>query len=181
MKQEQRNLAWCCLASAVAHGALIFLIAVNFKSVPGTNSPEYDSKENGSQEIDSEIVSVELLSKPADVKQEEKQSEAGASETEVMVTDAANSPQTDSQDCPNFFGGIGMEYQFDGLVTNVPGGYPAARAGILPGDILKGDTKYIRGEIGTAVNVVVIRGKKTLKFSMIREKICVAEEGKIKR
>ncbi|GEM_PF-6950616 len=181
MKQERRNLARACLASGIVHGALIFLVAVNFKNVPGTNSPEHGSEENGSQEIDSGIVSVELLSKPVDIKQEEKRPETEASETEARVNYNDNSPRTDSQNCHNFFGGIGIEYRLDGLVTNVPDGYPAARAGILPGDILKGDTKYIRGEIGTVVDVALIRGKKTLKFSMIREKICVAEEGKIKR
>lgn len=181
MKQDRRNLASACLASVIAHSALIFLIAANFNGAPCTNRSEYDSEENGSQEIGSGIVSVELLSKPADIKQEKKQPEIEASETEVLVADPADTPRTDSQDCPNFFGGIGMEYRLDGLVTNVPDGYPAARAGILPGDILKGDTKYIRGKIGTAVDVVVIRGKKTLKFSMIREKICIGEVGKIKR
>lgn len=169
MKSEQRNLAWTCLASAVAHGALIFLIAVNFGGMLGANSQKdgsekHDSKESGSQEISAGNIEVEILPKPTDVKQEEKLPEVEVFETEVMAAD-----------CPHFFGGIGVTHQLFGLIIEVPAGYPAARAGILPGDILKGDTKYIRGEIGTVVKVIVIRGKKTLKFSIIREKICITE------
>ncbi len=180
MEQERRDLVRAYFVSVIAHGALIFLITINFKGGSGANNSENDSKEDGSQEMGSGFVPVELLPKPADTKQKEKQAEdeneIETSKKELTATNSAN-----FQDCPNFFGGIGMTYNMLDVVTNVPDGYPAARAGILPGDILQGDTGQIRGEIGTAVDVVVIRGKKTLKFSMIREKICISEERKIKR
>lgn len=72
--------------------------------------------------------------------------------------------------CASFFGGIGIQESSFAIVTVYPG-YPADRAGILPGDEVL-STNEIRGEVGTPVTVVVIRNGVRIEFHLIRDKIC---------
>lgn len=171
MKQERQSFALAFLASAIMHAVLLFLL---FNLGGGIGSQGFDSQELGSKEIN-----VEIVPRQADVKKYEELAEQEVS-VEIRTTKADNSEQ-DSQDCPIFFGGIGIVMTtLLGRVLKVSEGYPASRAGILPGDFIVEDVKFIKGEIGTPINVTVIRDAETLKFSMIREKICVIEKGAIK-
>ena len=161
MKQKQR-LAWAFLASAIIHSALFFSLTLKGELL---NSQKEESDANN-QGHNSKTINVEILPKPMPAKQQFTEPETTLEIERV----------TNSQDCPNFFGGIGIRHNRLGVILKVINRYPASRAGILPGDILLGDTEYIRGEIGTAVDVTVLRGEKTLKFSMIREKICTTKK-----
>lgn len=161
MKQKRR-LALGFLASAIIHSALFFSLTLKGELL---NSQKEESDANN-QGHNSKTINVEILPKPMPAKQQFTEPETTLEIERV----------TNSQDCPNFFGGIGIRHSRDGFILKVVKGYPASRAGILPGDILSGDTEYIRGEIGTAVDVTVLRGEKTLKFSMIREKICTTKK-----
>lgn len=76
------------------------------------------------------------------------------------------------EQCEHFYGGIGIIEGVEG-VTEVYPGYPAALAGIEVGDFIKSG-EAIRGEIGTPVTVVVVRGLRTITFELVRDKICVA-------
>ena len=170
MKQKRR-LALGFLASAIIHSALFFSLTLKGELL---NSQKEESDANN-QGHNSKTINVEILPKPMPAKQQFTEPETTL-EIERVTIKNDKSKRTNSRDCPNFFGGIGIRHSRDGFILKVVKGYPASRAGILPGDILSGDTEYIRGEIGTAVDVTVLRGEKTLKFSMIREKICTTKK-----
>ena len=78
-----------------------------------------------------------------------------------------------SAPCENSFGGIGVEYDYLQVITNIPEGNPAFNAGMKIGDQIVTPLDYIRGELGTAVTVEVMRNNtEHLTFTMIRDKIC---------
>jgi len=161
LKQKQR-LAWAFLASAIIHSALFFSLTLKGELL----SSQKEKSDANNQGHNSKIINVEILPKPIYTEQQFTEPETTIEIEKVTI----------SRDCPNFFGGIGIRHNRLGVILKVINRYPASRAGILPGDILLGDTEYIRGEIGTAVDVTVLRGEKTLKFFMIREKICTTKK-----
>lgn len=61
--------------------------------------------------------------------------------------------------------GLGTE------VALVHKGYPADKAGLLAGDVLK-SVEEIRGEPGTQLVLLVVRGSKEFEVTLTREKIC---------
>lgn len=94
------------------------------------------------------------------------------------------------------FGGIGVNVDQDphGLrVVDVYPGYPAAKAGLQQGDVivkvgprsLVGRSSdfaaaLIKGRVGTRVRITVVRGSRTLTFSIVRANVVVpVAEGKI--
>jgi C-terminal processing protease CtpA/Prc len=170
LKQKQR-LAWAFLTSAIIHSALFFSITLKV----GLLFSQKEESDANNQGRNSKIIKVEILPKPIYTEQQLTEQET-TMEIERVTVKTDKSKRTNSRDCPNFYGGIGVLHNEFGIILKVVDGYPASRAGILPGDILLGDTEYIIGEIGTAVDVTVLRGEKTLKFSMIREKICTTEK-----
>lgn len=84
-------------------------------------------------------------------------------------------PKKVEESCKQSFGGIGVEYQLDGLITTVYAGYPAAAIGLLEGDIIRSSLKEIRGEIGSDVTVLIQRGVEMLPVTMTRAKICIED------
>ncbi len=85
--------------------------------------------------------------------------------------------QEDLTKCEPSFGGIGislMGVDLTLIVLEAHKYYPAERAGIRAGDLLKGiSLSEIRGEVGTPVRVEVIRDGVPLTFNLIRGKICL--------
>lgn len=78
-------------------------------------------------------------------------------------------------ECKDFFGGIGVTFDlFDRTISEVHKGYPAERAGIRVGDRLS-SIEPIRGEPGTKVEILVIRGEQEILMEITREKICLEE------
>lgn len=57
-------------------------------------------------------------------------------------------------------------------VSIVPKGYPADKAGLIPGDVIEGDPLRFRGEIGSPITVQVVRNGRKINFNMNRVKIC---------
>lgn len=81
-------------------------------------------------------------------------------------------------DCDNFYGGVGIvqSYGPNGyVIQEVYEGYPAARAGLQPGDELL-PTEEIRGEVGTPVVLKIKRHGQIIVFDLIRDKICTSEK-----
>lgn len=170
MEQKPRNLTWAFLASMITHLMLLLLLS-NLGGGAGANRQRADHEGPSAEENAHEGISVEIITKQADTNEKE----AADKEAGIEVRAAkANIPEEDIlRACPYFFGGIGLVFHGSGFVIEVPDGYPAARAGILPGDIVKESVEFIKGEVGTPVEITVFRGKKTIKFSLIREKICI--------
>jgi len=79
------------------------------------------------------------------------------------------------KDCKYWFGGIGVTYDYrDESVVNAYDGYPAERAGITRGDIVTAaNGGEIRGDVGTVVELKVVRNGEVFYVSVIREKICL--------
>ena len=179
---QKRRMSSAFLASTLIHAALILLITghLTLGGMLGLNGSKADSAGKGSQGISADDVPVELLPNPADEKKEKDKPKIEKSKPDITTADPANVPPGDSQKCPDFYGGIGIILGTDGFIIEVADGYPAARAGIVPGDVIEGDTKYIKGKIGTPVDVVILRDGKTLKFSLIRAKICITKKKEIK-
>lgn len=91
--------------------------------------------------------------------------------------------QKDTEQCRDdsySFGGIGL--RFENLpdsrlrVVEVPEGYPAHRAGIQIGDIISLNPMEIRGEIGSVIDLDVVRAGRKITFTMTRTKVCYKKE-----
>lgn len=92
---------------------------------------------------------------------------------DVKVNILPKVKSSSSEPCEDGFGGVGMEYDYLQVITKVPEGNPAAKAGIQIGDQIVTPTKYIRGPVGTEVTVEVMRNDVVhLSFTMKREQIC---------
>lgn len=83
----------------------------------------------------------------------------------------------ESDDCPHFFGGIGVTINtlnpIGEEITIVHHGYPAEAAGMMAGDIIVAvEGGSVTGEVGTTVNMTVYRNGQSLQFSIVRGKIC---------
>lgn len=88
------------------------------------------------------------------------------------------------------YGGIGLEFKPKDIApgTNlstrpiqyevkiVAPGYPAAQAGIKPGDIIEGNPLQYRGTEGSPVQVVVFRQGQRVVYNLTRTKICYFEK-----
>jgi len=87
------------------------------------------------------------------------------------------------QKCPDYFGGIGITYEQlisdpGKIIKEVHSGYPAAKAGVLVGDIIIGQSEEVRGPIGKPVTVYILRGSETWRFNLVRAKVCIEDIGK---
>jgi C-terminal processing protease CtpA/Prc len=90
--------------------------------------------------------------------------------------------------CKSWYYGVGITHDIlTGEVREVPKGYPAYKAGILPGDTLldvldhmgvstMGTPNYrTKSYDGKPVTVVIMRGGRELSFHLRREKVCTDE------
>lgn len=75
-------------------------------------------------------------------------------------------------DCPKTYVGIGIKRNVMNRVLEVAPGWPAHRAGILPGDIL---SPWDLGEGGGYFEFTVTRNGKTVQMRLKTEDICYSE------
>lgn len=156
-------------ASLIIH--LLFL-GIGFNS--GKGSGDSDAESNNSDE---KQIAVQIIDKIP----EEKEFKPKVEEEKGLGMAPPQAPV--EPDCVKFFGGIGvtygnpMDFGGFGVVRTVHRGYPAERAGIQAGDQILNHSQ-IRGEIGSRVEVRILRGSETLTFSIIREKICTEDVNK---
>lgn len=97
------------------------------------------------------------------------------------LEDAEDGDQANSgkkENCLSWFGGVGVMISPEGLIYVVYSGYPAEKAGIQVGDIVRGNG-YGRliGEVGTPVDIEIYRPSTNQRFNLtiVREKICIEE------
>jgi hypothetical protein len=144
--------------SALLH-ALVLLAALTLPVSRGDG----DEKEAGRARKE-EPIDVTIVDPP--MKEEDVVTEDG--ELAALKKRAPHAGDT----CAKFYGGIGVVDGMYGITEVVPG-YPAHKAGIQVGDeIVSGEP--IRGEVGTPVDVTVLRGMRRISFHLVRDKICVA-------
>jgi len=74
--------------------------------------------------------------------------------------------------CVSFYGGIGIYTNPDDSVEKVFPGYPAAKAGIVVGDVLS-DLASIRGEVGVYVEFDGTRNGTRQHYRLKRDKVCI--------
>ena len=179
------------LASLTVHSILLVLLAGGFSlNLPGCNpkGQEQAQAEGGPEE--QKVAEQEQANEPIEVTITEriipKPAEAETVEApQELDMDGLLAEMHNAQDCPDFFGGIGITQKY---VTNsdftrghyevaeVHPGYPAERSGILVGDEIHSNTREIRGEIGTNVTVLIVRRGELLTFNLVREKICISKD-----
>lgn len=131
-------------------------------------------------------VRIKLIDKPQPKKSKSvvklpKKKDSVPQKTAVVI------PVQDYQEhsCERWYGGIGIQQtNTTGCVISfVPKGYPADRAGIQVGDLMMIDEFGVcpgRGEIGTPITVTWMHGGKVFVKTLIREKICT-DSGEIKK
>ena len=78
------------------------------------------------------------------------------------------------EECPHYFGGVGIEWGSSGVVQICYRGYPAYEAGIRAGDYILND-EPIRGEIGTSIEIRYLRDGIEHTVTVIRGKICLED------
>lgn len=132
----------------------------------GDEAKEQAKEEGKTDKDESEIIPKE---KKAPLQVEIVENESG-------LTKKKPKPKHADDKCPDFFGGIGVQYSNiePGLVINVPSGYPAEDAGIRAGDrIIAPQLGQIRGEVGTEITVTYISSDGDHTVTMVRDKICI--------
>lgn len=113
----------------------------------------------------------DILPKPSDAEPVEVQ----IVEIGPAVKKKLNIPH-EADDCPDFFGGIGIMHTHIGnVITSAPEGYPAANAGIKVGDRLVTPVDGIRGEPGTEVEVTFENETGLHTVTITRDKICTSK------
>lgn len=91
------------------------------------------------------------------------------------IIDKADAESGVEQPCPDDFGGIGVTTSWTGRVEKVHPGYSAATGGVKVGDVIESDQFKIRGKVGTKVTISVTRAGVPMKFTLVREKVCIRE------
>ncbi len=99
---------------------------------------------------------------------EEGEGDAGVKVT--IVDKSVGQGATDA--CDDWYGGIGVQTDYGGIITYVGKGYPADRAGIKIGDHMREHFVGVRGEPGTQVDVTFTRDGVEFTKTFTREKIC---------
>lgn len=173
-KEFMKSLSW----SMLVHGTLLFLLFTGSIQLPKSGmegAMEQQQQANNDKNGVNNQVEVEIIDPP----KKKEEIPAPPSEEDGLLAKAPHS----KDDCDNFFGGIGVTQSISRLpsgelfvfVTEVHLGYPAQRAGIQRGDELVNSAE-IRGEIGTTVEVKVLRRTQyetiPLTFTIVRDKIC---------
>ncbi len=81
-----------------------------------------------------------------------------------------------SRDCASWYGGVGIVYMPNGLITDVVPNYPAYKADIRQGDIILNlqNDDVVAGAVGSATTYKLFRPSTNARFqvTLVREKIC---------
>lgn len=79
--------------------------------------------------------------------------------------------------CEPSYGGIGIQISwYTGTITDVYKDYPADKADLRVGDVIQNFGSFeIMGEVGTEIDLVIVRNGEVIVKQLIREKICIAK------
>lgn len=161
-----------------------------FAHIPGCGSkgnarPSNTKSEKPKAEVKAQEPNKnEILAMPKSIDIEE------VTESDINGYKKAMKKRFKPRNCPGMsYGGIGIQFDppFDqmgvhkkAIITYVPEGYPAAKAGIQVGDELVDDLDGLmdyRGKVGEEVTVNVKKSDGTYKnYTMLREKICLKDK-----
>jgi hypothetical protein len=92
----------------------------------------------------------------------------GEVELQPKMEDTLN-PNSLHLNCPHTYEGIGIKRRWGGMVTEVAKGWPADRAGIVPGDVI--EPWFFEPENGF-MSFEVHRSGRVIKMRLRTEKIC---------
>jgi len=173
-KEISKALKKGLVVSALVHLTLIAILA--FTSPMGCGGGNGSGKGKGADQNKSHGMDGDDLEDgsiiPKDKKEEPK--------VEIIEENAPGKevpePKHAKDECPDFFGGIGVQYSAEeyGRIIDVPYGYPAYDAGIRAGDrIVSPSLGWIRGEVGTEVKVTYENTTGLHEITLIRDKICI--------
>lgn len=130
-----------------------------------------------------ESIKIKIVEKPAEKAKPKAEPPKEKTKSKVVKT-VEKKPMLPAPElivvehkCDEFYAGVGYTNTQNGVckVVSVPRGYPADRAGMLPGDLVinpAGGECPGRGPIGTTITITVMRGSQVHNFYMVREKIC---------
>ena len=145
-----------------------------------TLSTEDSGDEGGKAKEKQSSVKIMIVDKPVakEIKTDQKSDLAVVNKSKVMVKKkkAQKKQVYIDHKCEHWYSGIGVMQGNDGscVITFVGKGYPADRAGIVPGDLMIQDETGCpgRGPLGGELKVKILRGRQLLIINLIREKIC---------
>lgn len=140
----------------------------------GGRAGTYTGGDSGSEKGANKDINVDIIEKPNKSEVEQVKDEKKDEKADI-VTQQMSKPKR--RECDKWFGGVGIQITFQNPlgteITQVYSGYPADEAGLRAGDIILWvDSKEIRGEPGTTVKMIILRGGQELHFSIVRDRIC---------
>ena len=159
---------WPLILSVLVHVVLLVVLSKRGGEGDGGGAKQKQSS-----------VKVTILDKPSEQDVKQKQIPPPVNKSKVIVKKKKKNPPKQKyveHKCDVWYGGVGITHVSDGsqVVNYVGVGYPADRAGILPGDLVT-NIQDLRGTPGTYVTVKILRGTKALSFYLVREKICTQD------
>lgn len=177
--------------SLLIHAIPVILLSLNLMGGKGNGDQAAGEKDGTtSQEPEHpELVNITVIDAPPPMPESEPEKTPEPEPQPLAQDDDDSMPSLDKEfldllktrppvvdeNCYLSFNGIGVEYKNVGKleVGRVYPGYPAERAGIKPGDLIKTVTgEDIIGPEGTSFQLQITRDGRTWIQTLKREKIC---------
>ena len=170
------------LISCGIHVILLFILFSLSSELPGQQGGKGNSKDQGNNGV-GQATEGTIMAKPDPIPIEivEIPPKDGLTKKKLK-----HKTKYADHDCKGHksYGGIGVtimpvyasEETYSQQIVEVFDNYPAAKAGLLAGDIVQDDKVEIMGTPGTEVKVCILRKGMLMTFTLIREKICLEEK-----
>lgn len=148
--------------STFLHCSILILLSL-FKGNGGTGA----GSENDKRTISPKSIDVSVISPPP-----------ASSGMDTIEEVKKSSGETSKSECKESYGGIGVVLTKESrIVSSVPPGWPAYRAGIKVGDrIISPDFEDVSGPAGTIVEIVFEAEDGIHTVTIIRENICIDDK-----
>jgi len=171
LERKRDNLTFGLTVSLAIHALLAGILLIAHLGGSGSGGNGDEAKEQAKEEGKPDKEESDIIPK-----EKKAPLEVEIVERVEGLTKKKPTPKHAEDKCPDFFGGIGVQYSNvePGLIIDVPSGYPAEDAGIRAGDrIIAPQLGKIRGEVGTEVVVTYISSDGEHTVTLVRDKICI--------